>query len=112
MRIFLFLCALLMVVLAATWTYKVNYMTQDALERVRVLQHRIARENEAIAVLETEWAYLNRPSRLRALSEVYFKELRLMPIHAESFGDVGEVAFPRENVEINDLVEQVVVRGN
>ena len=51
----------------ATWAYRVNYATQEAMGRLADLRQEIAAEREAIAVLNAEWAYLNRPDRLRAL---------------------------------------------
>ena len=44
----------------ATWAYRVNYATQEAMGRLADLRQDIADEREAIAVLEAEWAYLNR----------------------------------------------------
>ncbi len=93
MKMFLYLCAGVIVVLAASWTYKVNYQVQEAQTRVAKLSRAIDREREAIAVLGAEWAYLNRPERLRALAETYYTELRLMPIDASNFGTVGQVPF-------------------
>lgn len=110
MKTFLYLCAGIAVVLAASWTYQVNYRVQEAENRVRHLTRSIDREREAIAVLAAEWAYLNRPERLRTLSETYYTELRLMPINANHFGIVGQVAFPPDNDEIASAVRQIVAR--
>lgn len=110
MKIFLYLLSGVAVVLAATWTYQVNYRTQDALNRVTKLQIQIAREHEAISVLRTEWAYLNRPERLRALANAYFMELRLDSIHAGLFGDPSMVPFPVPDVQGGEIIEQIVLR--
>ncbi len=88
-----------------------NYRTQDALERVSKLQIEIARENEAISVLRTEWAYLNRPERLRALAEAYFMELRLMPVHAEHFAEPWMVSTVQPETLADEMIEQIVLRG-
>lgn len=91
MKPFLYLCAAGVVVLFGYLTFQVNYETRDAKKRVAQLQREIAFERETISVLNVEWAYLNRPERLRILSETYFMELRLMPIHAEHFADRTDV---------------------
>ena len=67
MRIVLHLSAAVLVVVSATWAYRVNYATQEAMGRLDDLRQEIADEREAIAVLNAEWAYLNRPDRLKAL---------------------------------------------
>jgi len=110
MKTVLYLLAGIAVVFAASWTYKVNYQVQEAEDRVAALSRAIDRERTAIAVLGAEWAYLNRPERLRALSETYYAELRLMPIDSAHFGEVGQVAFPPD--EIGLAVQQIVAREN
>ena len=110
MKNFLYLLAGVLVVFAASWTYKVNYQVQEAEERVASLQREINRERSKIAVLGAEWAYLNRPERLRALAETYYTELRLMPIDASHFATISEVPLPAD--EISAAVQQIVARTN
>ena len=110
MKTVLYLFAGMLVVFAASWTYKVNYQVQDAEDRVASLQRAINRERSSIAVLGAEWAYLNRPERLRALSEAYYNELRLMPIDATHFASIKDVPMPAD--EIGAVVQQIVARGN
>ncbi len=110
MKTVLYLFSGMLVVLAASWTYKVNYQVQDAESRVAQLQRAIDRERSTIAVLDAEWAYLNRPERLRALSETYYTELRLMPIDAAHFASISEVPLPPD--QIGAAVQQIVARTN
>ncbi len=110
MKHFLYLLAGVVVVLAASWTYKVNYQVQEAEDRVAALQRQINRERGKIAVLGAEWAYLNRPERLRALAETYYAELRLMPIDASHFARISDVPLPPD--EIGAAVQQIVARTN
>jgi len=83
-----------LVVIFAYWAYHVNYTTQEALRDVERLREQIAQERAAIAMLNAEWAYLNRPDRLRLLAEEYYDELQLMPMTAEHFGEPSAVAYP------------------
>ncbi len=110
MKTFLYLLAGVIVVFAASWTYNVNYKVQAAEDRVARLQRDINRERATIAVLGAEWAYLNRPERLRALSETYYNELRLMPINATDFVKLKDVPLPPD--EIGAAVQRIVARSN
>ena len=73
-----------------------NYATQEALNRVADLEAEIAREREALAVLGAEWAYLNRPDRLRALVDANAAALGLVPLDPAQYGEVAMVPFPPE----------------
>lgn len=110
MKTVLYLLAGVIVVVAASWTYKANYEVQEAESRIAHLQREIDRERSKIAVLGAEWAYLNRPERLRALAETYYDELRLMPIDASHFAAISDVPMPPD--EIGRAVQQIVARTN
>jgi hypothetical protein len=110
MKTVLYLFSGMLVVLAASWTYKVNYQVQDAENRVAQLQRAIDRERSTIAVLDADWAYLNRPERLRALSVAYYAELRLMPVAAVHFADLQDVPLPAP--ASSAAVQQIVARLN
>ncbi|MCK4861354.1 MAG: cell division protein FtsL [Rhodobacteraceae bacterium] len=114
MRSLLLILGVFMVMVFATWAYRVNNDTRDAMGRVASLQREIRTERETIAVLEAEWAYLNRPDRLLALSEGHFTELRLMPLHPDHFSDPMKVAYPTpEDPLLAELIEAAIleVRG-
>ena len=96
MKLLLRLSAIVMVALCATWAYRVNYATQEAMNRVADLETAIAAEREALAVLNAEWAYLNRPDRLRTLVAENAAALGLVELTPDHFGDVAMVAYPPE----------------
>jgi hypothetical protein len=96
MRLTLYLSSSIVVAVLAIWAYRVNYATQEALDRVARLRAELASEREAVAVLRAEWAYLNRPDRLRLLVAAYADELGLVPLAPEQFGEAAMVAYPPE----------------
>ncbi len=99
MRGVLLVFGVALVVFFATWAYRVNYRTQEALARVDTLYDQIALERQTIAVLRAEWAYLNRPERLLALSEKHFSALKLMPLHPGHFDEISRISYPEPEVD-------------
>lgn len=109
MRSFFYVLSALAVMGLAYWAYKENYKTQAALDEVQDLQREIGRMQEELSVLRAEWAYLNRPDRLRDLAEMNFDRLGLLPLAPEQFGRVDQIAFPQE--EALPLTETIEVSG-
>ncbi|NNK78243.1 MAG: cell division protein FtsL [Litoreibacter sp.] len=95
MRGLLYATSALIVMGLAYWAYYENYKTQDALRDAARLQREIGEARETLSVLEAEWAYLNRPERLRDLADLNFETLQLLPISAHHFGEVEFVAYPK-----------------
>ena len=96
MRYLLHASMIVLVTVCATWAYRVNYATQEAMNRVADREAEIAREREALAVLRAEWAYLNRPDRLRALVDANAEALGLVPLDPAQFAEAAMVPFPPE----------------
>ena len=94
MRTLLYVMPALAIVALAFWAYSENYRTQQSLSEVRDLQRQIGVAHETLAILKAEWAYLNRPERLRELAAMNFDRLQLMSLMPEHFADVGEIAYP------------------
>ncbi|MEO0344189.1 MAG: cell division protein FtsL [Pseudomonadota bacterium] len=82
-------CAVL--TLLAYWAYSENYKTQAELQHVNELRYQIADRREAISVMTAEWAYLNRPDRLRHLVDANFEALRLIPMTSDHFGTLANL---------------------
>ncbi|WP_412506206.1 cell division protein FtsL [Roseovarius sp. SYSU LYC5161] len=94
MRSFLYVISALSVVALGVWAYQENYRTQEAMREVRALHGQIGAAHERLQMLRAEWAYLNRPDRLRDLAELNFERLRLLPLMPDAFGEVGQIAYP------------------
>lgn len=108
MRSVLFVLTTCAVIALAFWAYRENYLTQQAVNATERLQRDIGASRARLAVLRAEWAYLNRPARLRDLADLNFDSLGLMPMAPEQFGRIDQVAFPRPEEEllpITDLVD-------
>ena len=92
----------------AVWAYQQNYATQDVLKRIDQLNVEISVERERLAVLKAEWAYLNRPDRLRDLAELNFDRLKLLPLTHKNFGRIEDLPYP-EIIEASLPAETVGV---
>ncbi len=95
MRSLLYVLTALGVLGLAFWAYRENYATQETLAQTQSLQNRIGRARQRLGVLHAEWAYLNRPDRLRELADLNFGRLGLLPLRPDQFGRVDEVTYPR-----------------
>jgi hypothetical protein len=94
MRSLLYVTTALAVMALGFWAYRENYETQGSLREVRQLQDDIADLREALALQRAEWAYLNRPDRLRELATVNFDRLGLLPLEPGQFAQVAEITYP------------------
>lgn len=107
MRTLLYLLTALAVIGSGFWAYNENYATQAELDRVGKLRQEIRSARDRLAILNAEWAYLNRPDRLRDLADLNFDRLGLLPLHPDQFGMIDQVVFPMP--EPLDLTEPVDV---
>ncbi|MDA7425333.1 cell division protein FtsL [Thalassococcus lentus] len=94
MRTLLFLLAAMAVIGSGFWAYHENYKTQAELDHADDLRRDITQARERLAILRAEWAYLNRPDRLRDLADLNFERLGLLPLRPDQFGMVDQVIFP------------------
>ena len=96
MKLFLNVTLTLFTLAMGFWAYQQNYATKNALREVSRLQSAIHTLKQEQAILNAEWAYLNRPERLRELVDINFAELKLLPLLPSQFGRVEQIAFPNE----------------
>jgi hypothetical protein len=96
MRSLFYVISALAVIGLAYWAYHENYRTQAAISHAERLEGQIATSRQRLRVLNAEWAYLNRPARLRELADINFDRLGLMPLEAQQFGRIDDVDYPPE----------------
>lgn len=84
----------------AFWAYRENYQTQEAQAEAEALQREISFARDRLRVLNAEWAYLNRPQRLRDLADLNFDTLGLVALRAEQFGKIDQVAYPPDEIDL------------
>lgn len=94
MRAILYILTAFGVMGLAIWAYGQNQQTKTAQDQLRALRAEIAELNEGLAMQRAEWAYLNRPQRLRALVELNFTRLGLLPMEGRQFGQIEEIPYP------------------
>jgi hypothetical protein len=111
MRPLLFILSAMILMSLAFWAYRENYATQRALKDVSRLNQDIADLREALSQQRAEWAYLNRPSRLRDLVALNFDSLGLLPMEPGQFGRVDQVAFPLPPLIFPDIGNAVDIIG-
>ena len=99
MRSLFLILVTLVVIGLAFWAYRENYETQAAQDRAEQLERDIAGARQRLRILNAEWAYLNRPDRLRELAELNYERLGLLPLQPHQFGRVDQVSYPPDEAE-------------
>lgn len=94
MRPIVYVLSFLGLIGLGAWAYRENYATQTSLREVVALQDEIAALRDSLTVQRAEWAYLNRPERLRALATLNFDRLGLLPMEPTQFGATSAIAYP------------------
>lgn len=105
MKSALYVITSLLVIGLAFWAYNENYRTQEALGEAEALRSDIGRAQERLGMLRAEWAYLNRPERLRELAALNFERLGLLPLAPEQFGRIDQVDYPVEAMAIGNAID-------
>lgn len=106
MRSMILLMTAFAVIGLAVWAYRENYRTQNVINRTSALQNEIGTARDRLSVLRAEWAYLNRPDRLRDLAEINYESLQLLPLRPNQFGKIDQVAFPpTDAIDFDGVVE-------
>lgn len=69
-----------------------THLTQRVERHLALLQKEQTAQVARLRALRAEWAYLNRPQRLRALCAVYCQQLELVSMSYAHFGALDDFA--------------------
>ena len=58
--------------------FHITFQVEALEEQLSQLNRQILKEQEAVHILEAEWSYLNKPSRIEQLSHKYLPELDML----------------------------------
>ncbi|MDD2868951.1 hypothetical protein [Neomegalonema sp.] len=94
MRRALTLLTALALMLAASYAHRVKIETRELEKRVGAMTAEVKQRRAAVATLNAEWAYLNRPERLLRLAAVYGEEMELKPRRPDAFAHLDEIPIP------------------
>lgn len=114
MRTLVLVLSFLAVIGSAFWAYSENYRTQAELKSMQELRNEIGSLRESLGMLRAEWAYLNRPDRLRELADINFPRLGLMPLDPGQFGTVEAIAYPAAGLPlppVSDATDIAATQG-
>ncbi len=87
------------VALAIFLLYRVKYEVQSLKSQVAEASHDLDAEREALRVVAAEWAYLNRPERLKQLSNKY---LSSSSVTADRVAEIEAIPFPKQMQATNE----------
>jgi hypothetical protein len=85
---FLHFIAITALIASAGYAYSIKYETLFYVEQVAKLKTKVQRERDAIAVLQAEWQYLDRPDRLQAAAD---EHLDLQPMKIQQLARLSDL---------------------
>jgi len=85
---FLHFLAITALIASAGYAYSIKYETLYYAEQVAKLKSKVQRERDAIAVLQAEWQYLDRPDRLQ---EAANQHLDLQPLKIQQLARLSDL---------------------
>ncbi|QFU17135.1 cell division protein FtsL [Microvirga thermotolerans] len=105
----LHIIAISMLIASAGYAYSVKYETLYYVEQVAKLKAKVQRERDAIAVLQAEWQYLDRPDRLQAAAD---QHLDLQPLKIQQLARLSDLPNrPAREDEIGRKLEALGLFG-
>lgn len=78
-----------LLIMAASFVYKIKFDSTLQLERVAKLRGELRKEREAVANLRAEWARLDSPDRIKGLASRHLPHLR--QVHPTQFDSVDRL---------------------
>jgi hypothetical protein len=77
-------------ILAASFVYKIKFVSTLQAERVAKVRGELGHERNAIAILRAEWAKLDTPGRIQMLSDRHLPLRRIDPAQFDTFDRLPE----------------------
>lgn len=102
----LHIIAISVLIASAGYAYSVKYDTLFYVEQVAKLKTKVQRERDAIAVLQAEWQYLDRPDRLQAAAE---QHLDLQPMKIQQLARLSDI--PNRPVREDEIGRKLEALG-
>ncbi len=72
--------AIIALVGSAVYAYTIKYQTSYRAEQIAKTRIEIKAEQDAIAVLRADWAYMTRPERLQPLADQYLPDMKPLQV--------------------------------
>lgn len=79
---------LIILALVAFVLYEVEYKVDSLKTELNELNKQLAEDKEAIHVLKAEWSYLNRPEKIKNMSERYLSLKNTEPAQVKKIEDI------------------------
>jgi len=96
--------ALVVTVLFSFGLYSLKHYTGVAADRVRILESKIAEQDEGLRILRAEWSHLNQADRLQTLAERYLDLEPLGPPQLAQLRDLPLRSLVSEEPGLEGLV--------
>lgn len=108
MRLIFYIFGIIAFLSLAGLSYSQNYKTRDVISEIEGLRADIKAKQDQLRALEDEWAYLNRPQRIKALTVLNYPHIMLSrgePRPPGNFNDLPFLPDPSEYNPSEDILE-------
>lgn len=82
---------IMVMISAAAVTFRIKANSEAELKEVRRLERQIAHEEDAIDILNADWALLTQPSRIQKLVDAHKEALGLRPTESKQVTSVDAI---------------------
>ncbi len=93
---------LILSIVTGSLLFNFGQKTEDQRHAIALLEKKIDREQQSLNILQAEWSYLNRPERLRALSDKHLDLEQIKRLPQLQDEDVDVISAPPEKEEGKD----------
>lgn len=101
MRLLLYFAGILSLLTLAALSYSQNYATREILSEIDRTKTTIRAKQQQLRALEDEWAYLNRPDRIKALAVLNYSHIQLSRQFPQAPQSISDLPFQPDPEEYN-----------